>query len=152
MLAALAAFLVCQLIGEAIVRGLALPVPGPVLGMVLLVLLMLARAPLPKGLGKTSDGLLKHLSLLFVPAGVGVVQNLAVLGHEGMRLIAVVVLATVITLAVTALTFEYLARFMNVDEVASDHHETGETEVGGANAGTPKAGAPKAGAPKAGTP
>lgn len=142
MLAALAALLVCQLLGEAIVRAASLPVPGPVLGMVLLVLAMLARAPLPKGLGATSDGLLKHLSLLFVPAGVGVVQNLAVLGQQGFRLIAVVVLGTVITLAVTALTFEYLARFMNVDEAAEDHHATGETEVDGAKAGKPKAGAP----------
>lgn len=142
MLAALAALLVCQLLGEVNVRALALPVPGPVLGMVLLFLAMLVRAPLPAALGKTSDGLLKHLSLLFVPAGVGVVQNLAVLGHEGLRLIAVVVVGTVITLAVTALTFEYLARFMNLDEVASDHHETGETEVDGARAGKPKAGAP----------
>jgi holin-like protein len=137
MLAALAALLVCQLVGEVIVRGLALPVPGPVLGMVLLFLAMLARAPLPKALGKTSDGLLKHLSLLFVPAGVGVVQNLATLGHEGVRLIAVVVLGTVTTLAVTALTFEYLARFMGVDEIADDHHETGETEVDTAKAGEP---------------
>jgi holin-like protein len=129
MLAALAALLVCQLLGEAIARGLGLPVPGPVLGMVLLFLAMFVRAPLPKELGKTSDGLLKHLSLLFVPAGVGVVQNLATLGHEGARLIVVVVLATVITLAVTALSFEYLARFLGVDEAAADHHETGETEA-----------------------
>ncbi len=142
MLAALAALLVCQLLGEAIVRVSSMPVPGPVLGMVLLFLAMLARAPLPKELGKTSDGLLKHLSLLFVPAGVGVVQNLTVLGNEGLRLIAVVVLGTIITLAVTALTFEYLARFMNVDEDAGDHRETGETEADGARAARPKAGAP----------
>ena len=141
MLAALAALLVCQLAGEVIVRGIGLPVPGPVLGMVLLALAMLVRVPLPKDIGKTSDGLLKHLSLLFVPAGVGVVQNLAVLGHEGVRLIAVVVLGTVITLSVTALTFEYLARFMGVDEAPDDHHETGETEADGAKAGKPKAGA-----------
>lgn len=142
MLAALAALLVCQLLGEVVVRGLGLPVPGPVLGMVLLFLLMLIRAPLPKEIGKTSDGLLKHLSLLFVPAGVGVVQNLTTLGHEGGRLIAVVVLATVITLAVTALTFEYLARVMNVDELAADHHETGDTEADAAEVGGPKTGAP----------
>jgi holin-like protein len=137
VLAALAALLVCQLAGEVIVRVGGLPLPGPVLGMVLLFLLMLVGAPLPKTVGKASDGLLKHLSLLFVPAGVGVVQNLATLGHEGARLIAVVVLATVITLAVTALTFEYLARFMGVDEVAADHHETGDTEADSAEAAEP---------------
>jgi holin-like protein len=121
MLAALATLLVCQLAGEAIVRAAGLPLPGPVVGMALLFLAMLVRAPLPKEIGSTADGLLKHLSLLFVPAGVGVVQNLHALGSEGLRLIAVVVLGTIIALAVTALTFEYLARFMGVDETATDH-------------------------------
>ena len=126
MLAALATFLVCQLAGEAMVQALGLPLPGPVLGMALLFLLMLLRAPLPKELGDTADGLLKHLSLLFVPAGVGVVQNLGTLGDKGLQLVLVVVLATIIALAVTALTFEYLARFMQVDESAADHDGGGQ--------------------------
>ena len=126
MLAALATLLVCQLAGEAIVRALGAPLPGPVLGMALLFVLMLVRAPIAKEIDATANTLLKHLSLLFVPAGVGVVQNLAVLGHEGIRLILVVVLATVITLAVTALTFEYLARFMQVDEAPAEQGKAGE--------------------------
>ena len=128
MLAALATLLVCQLAGEVVVRALSLPLPGPVIGMALLFVLMLARAPIAKGIDETANTLLKHLSLLFVPAGVGVVQNLMTLGHEGVRLILVVVLATVITLVVTALTFEYLARFMQVDEIdeAAGERETPE--------------------------
>jgi holin-like protein len=126
MLAALATLLVCQLAGEVIVRALAMPLPGPVVGMALLFFVMLSRAPIPKEIGATADTLLKHLSLLFVPAGVGVVQHLSLLGHEGLRLILVVVLATVITLVVTALTFEYLARFLDVDESAADHDGTRE--------------------------
>ena len=126
MLAALATLLVCQLAGEVIVRALSLPLPGPVVGMALLFFALLARAPIAKEMDATADTLLKHLSLLFVPAGVGVVQNLSTLGHEGLGLILVVLLATVITLAVTALTFEYLARFMGVDESAADHDGTTE--------------------------
>ena len=117
MLAALAALLVCQLAGEAIVRAAALPVPGPVVGMMLLFVLMLARAPLPKETGDTADGLLKHLSLLFVPAGVGVVQHVGMLGSSGLRLMAVVVLGTVIALTVTALTFAGVARLMGSDDL-----------------------------------
>ena len=120
MLHALAALLVAQLLGETIVRVLGLTVPGPVVGMLLLFLLMLARAPLPTGLGETADGMLKHLSLLFVPAGVGVVQHLDRLGSDGLRLVLVVVLTTVITLAVTALVFEFLARFLRVDQESPD--------------------------------
>ena len=120
MLHALAALLLAQLLGEAIVRALGLPVPGPVVGMMLLFALMLFRTPLPSGLGETADGMLKHLSLLFVPAGVGVVQHLDRLGSDGLRLVLVVVLTTVITLAVTALVFEFLARFLRVDQESPD--------------------------------
>ncbi len=120
MLAGIAALLVCQLVGEALVRLVSLPIPGPVVGMALLFVLMLGRAPLPGALGDTADGLLRNLSLLFVPAGVGVVQHLGRLGTDGLRLVAVVVLGTVITLAVTALVFEGLARIMHADEPPPD--------------------------------
>ena len=112
MLYALAAMLLCQLAGEAFVRALAVPVPGPVVGMILLASLLMLKVPLPSGLGGTADGLLKNLSLLFVPAGVGVVQQLDRLGGEAVRLIVVIVLSTGITLAVTALVFAGVARFM----------------------------------------
>jgi holin-like protein len=123
MLAALASLLVCQLAGEAVVRVAALPVPGPVVGMVLLFVAMLLRAPLPTETGDTADGLLKHLSLLFVPAGVGVVQHLSLLGGDGLRLLAVVVLGTVITLAITALTFAGVARLMGASDLSVDETE-----------------------------
>lgn len=131
MLAALAALLICQLAGEAIVRVLVLPVPGPVVGMLLLFLLLVFRAPLPPALGDTTDGLLRHLSLLFVPAGVGVVQHLDRLGSDGLQLIAVVVLATVITLAVTALVFEGLARLLRVDQSAPEGDDNGAAKADG---------------------
>jgi holin-like protein len=120
MLAAFAALLVCQLAGEALVRVAVLPVPGPVVGMVLLFALLLVRAPLPEALRDTADGVLKHLSLLFVPAGVGVVQQLGRLGHDGLRLVTVVVLTTVISLAVTALVFAAAARLLGVDRIEPD--------------------------------
>lgn len=129
MLAALAALLLCQLAGEAAVRAFALPVPGPVVGMMLLFALLLARAPRPAELPETADGLLKHLSLLFVPAGVGVVQHLDRLGSDGLRLVAVVVLTTIVTLAVTAITFEWLARAMRVDQT-EPHGDDGATPDG----------------------
>ena len=113
MLYALAVLLSCQLAGEAFVRALGLAVPGPVVGMILLAALMLAKAPLPSELGNTVDTLLKHLSLLFVPAGVGVVQHFGRLRGEGIQLLAVVLLSTAITLAVTALVFTGVTRLMN---------------------------------------
>lgn len=110
MLAALAALLACQLAGEAIVRAASLPVPGPVAGMALLFVLMAARAPLPKALGDTADGMLKHLSLLFVPAGVGVMLHFKRLGAEWLPIAVALVASTVITIAVAALVMKWLRR------------------------------------------
>ncbi|GIK79211.1 MAG: CidA/LrgA family protein [Pseudorhodoplanes sp.] len=118
MLPAFATLLLCQLAGEAIVRAAILPVPGPVVGMMILCALMVARAPLPGELGDTADGILKHLSLLFVPAGVGVVQQLDRLGQDGIRLVAVVIVSTVIALAVTALVFAALAKALGTDDLS----------------------------------
>ena len=126
MLAALTTLLVCQLAGEAIVQATALPVPGPVVGMMLLFIAMLARAPLPTETTGTADGLLKHLSLLFVPAGVGVVQHVGTLGGTSLRLLAVVVIGTVIALTVTALTFAGVARLMGTDDLDPNGDRPGD--------------------------
>jgi holin-like protein len=119
MLAAFTLILVCQIAGEALVRGAGLPLPGPVIGMLLLFLLMRLRLPLPPELNDAADVLLKYLALLFVPAGVGAVQHLDRLGSEGVRLGAVILLSTVISLTVTALIFAGLAHVLSADEPAS---------------------------------
>ena len=112
MLPVLAALLLCQLAGEAMVRALDLPVPGPVVGMVILFALLAMKAPLPAMMQDTADGILRHLSLLFVPAGVGLVNNLDRLGADGLKLLLVVVLSTAIALACTALVFAGIAQLM----------------------------------------
>ncbi|MEZ5788022.1 MAG: CidA/LrgA family protein [Xanthobacteraceae bacterium] len=121
MLYTFAVLLSCQLAGEAFVRALSLAVPGPVVGMVLLAALMLLKAPLPSELGDTVDTLLKHLSLLFVPAGVGVVQHFDRLRGEGFQLLAVVVLSTAITLVVTAVVFTAVAHLMGPGADDDEH-------------------------------
>ena len=121
MLASLSLILLCQLIGEAVVRGLGLPLPGPVLGLLLLLILLLARdrfAPLARGplrndgVETASKGLLAHLSLLFVPAGVGVVQKLDLLASHGVAIILVLALSVVVTLLVTVLVFRLVSRLL----------------------------------------
>lgn len=76
MITALVTLLVNQLVGEAVVRLTSLPNPGPVVGMVWLLVVMLARMPPPPALGDTTDGSLRHLSLLFVPAATYMRPNL----------------------------------------------------------------------------
>lgn len=110
MIESLTLLLVCQLIGEAIVRLADLPVPGPVIGMVLLFAYLAARKAVPENLGKTAGGLLDHLSLLFVPAGVGVILHLDLVAAEWPAIAAALIVSTLATIAVTALLMRKLAK------------------------------------------
>lgn len=115
MLHAVVVLLVCQLAGETLAHFLALPLPGPVIGLMLLLAVLMLRVPLPKETEETADGLLRHLSLLFVPAGVGVVQQFDLLGAEGGRVMIVIFGSVIIALAATALTFTWVAKLMGQD-------------------------------------
>jgi holin-like protein len=108
-LSGLAVLLLCQSLGEALARGLKLPLPGPVLGL-LLLLAMLNWAPLRDTVAAGAEPLLQHLSLLFVPVGVGVVTHVALLSQYGLRIVVVLVLSTLVGLAVTALLLQFLLR------------------------------------------
>ena len=110
MLGALTILLVFQLVGEAISHGLDLPVPGPVIGFALLFLSLLARGGVPDDLRATATGLLQHLSLLFVPAGVGVMVHLSRLREEWLPISVALLVSTVLTIACTALTMRGLLR------------------------------------------
>jgi holin-like protein len=121
MIASLSLILLCQLTGEVIVRGLGLPMPGPVIGLLLLLLLLLARdrfvtlarGPLQgDGVESASRGLLAHLSLLFIPAGVGVVQKLDLLADHGIAILLVLAVSVVVTLLVTVTTFVVASRLL----------------------------------------
>jgi putative effector of murein hydrolase LrgA (UPF0299 family) len=110
MIHGLATLLACQLAGEVAVRAAGLAVPGPVLGMALMAGLLIAFPAVAQMVRDTAEGLLAHLSLLFVPAGTGVVAHLDRLGPDGPALIAALVLSTLAGLIVTVLTFAALAR------------------------------------------
>jgi holin-like protein len=121
MIASLGLILVCELIGEIVVRGLALPLPGPVIGMVLLLLLLLgrdrfallARGPLQgEGVENVSRALLANLSLLFVPAGVGVVQKLDLIAEHGVVIIVILAASVAATLLATVAAFLLTSRLM----------------------------------------
>jgi len=105
----LALLLLLQAAGEALAHALRLPFPGPVIGMVLL-LLALRVAVLRDAVQAAAEVLLANLSLLFVPVGVGVVTHLDLVSTYGLRLLAVIVLSTWIGMAVTALVLRALLR------------------------------------------
>jgi holin-like protein len=121
MIASLGLILLCQLAGEVVVRGLGVPMPSPVVGLVLLLGLLLARdrfavlarGPLQQdGIETVAKTMLAHLSLLFVPAGVGVVPKLDLVAEHGLAITAVLAISVVITLLVTVATFMIASRLM----------------------------------------
>ncbi len=99
--------LALQSIGELLARAFALPVPGPVVGM-LLLLLALRSAAVREPVAACADFLLAHLSLLFVPVGVGVITHLPLLGQYGARMLVVLVVSTWVGLVVTVLVLRAL--------------------------------------------
>jgi holin-like protein len=110
MIGGLAVLLLFQLAGEVLTRLGGLPVPGPVVGMVLLVIALELRMPIGSGLRAASGGLLTHLSLLFVPAGVGIIQHLPRLSREWPALGAALLVSTAAAVAVTGWVSSRLTR------------------------------------------
>jgi holin-like protein len=110
MIGALTQLLLFQLAGEVVARGLALPVPGPVLGMLFLLVALALRGGPDHELQGTGQGLLQHLSLLFVPAGTGIMVHLHRVADEWLPLVGALLASTAATLAVTALVMKLLAR------------------------------------------
>ncbi len=110
MINALTLLFLCQLAGEVLVRTLGITFPGPVLGMGLIFAgLMLAGRSFP-ALDAVADTLLRNLSLLFVPAAVGVVQQAGLIAQNWVAIAAAIVLSTAATLVVTVYTFLAVAR------------------------------------------
>ena len=103
----LALLLLLQAAGEAIARALGLPFPGPVIGLMLL-LAALRMTWVREPVSAAAEFLLDHLSLLFVPVGVGVITHLDLVSRYGLQLLAVIVLSTWIGLATTALVLRSL--------------------------------------------
>jgi len=122
MIEAFALLLLCQLAGEILSHGLGLPMPGPVIGLILLFAGLIIAQRFGKvaaatvgdtPLGRATAGLLQYLSVLFVPAGVGVIDHLHLLKTYGLVLFLALFVSTALALAVTALTFTAVKRWQS---------------------------------------
>ena len=102
MLSTLSTLLVFQLIGEGLAFALSLPIPGPVIGMLLLLVYLIYNSAAVQALAPTSLGLLRHLSLLFVPAGVGIMVHAQRLAAEWLPISVALVTSCVVSIMVTA--------------------------------------------------
>lgn len=99
----------CQLVGELLVYLLAVPIPGSVVGMVLLLLLLMLLQEVPSGLRQVSEGLLKMLPLLLVPAGVGLMTHFQFLSQAWFELLISLFVSTLITMLLVAFILKAFA-------------------------------------------
>ncbi len=102
--------LLCQLIGELIVFSLDVPVPGAVVGMVLLLVGLIVRGNVPEGVRTSAQGLLSILPLLLVPAGVGLMVHYELIVSEWPVILAALVVSTFVTLVLVTLLLKWMSQ------------------------------------------
>ncbi|WP_245626827.1 CidA/LrgA family protein [Aestuariivita boseongensis] len=105
MLPTLGLLLGCQLCGEVAARGLGLPIPGPVLGLVLMIAILRTWPAAAAQIRATVGVILANLSLMFVPAGVGVIGNLDVLADDWFALLVILTVSTLLAMCAAVTTF-----------------------------------------------
>ncbi len=111
MLNAFTLLLLCQFVGEVVARWASLPLPGPVIGLVLLLVILVVRDRSPDTeLEQTAGWLLRNFGLLFVPAGVGVITQLDVIGDNWLALLVAIPVSTLLGLLVTGWIMQRLNR------------------------------------------
>jgi holin-like protein len=118
LLGAIFTILIFQLAGEVIQKGFELPLPGPVLGLILLLFSLVFTkksinpnlVELRARLMTTSEKLLSYLSLLFVPIGVGVIMHLQLLEGQLLKIVFVIGLGTIMTMVFTAFIFSVFSK------------------------------------------
>lgn len=98
----------CQLLGEAIAAAAQLPIPGPVIGMIILLVGLLINKGIPEELGHIADALLSNLTLLFVPAGVGIMIHAHLIVTDILPIALSIVLSTILTIIVTGALMSWL--------------------------------------------
>jgi holin-like protein len=116
---AFAFLLVFQLIGEVLVQALALPLPGPLVGMLLLFGALVLRGEMPSAMADTAQALLGHLMLLFIPAVTGVMMYFDRIGREWLPFLVACLLGAAITMAVTAFTLRWMLRLAGIASATS---------------------------------
>ncbi len=127
MLIGISLILLCQLIGEAVVRMTGIPVPGPVIGMALLIVFLwlkemfgpVSATPGYYAVENTGRGLLANMSVLYVPASVGIIDKFDVISRYGWTMVIAIAGSTVLALAATALTFMAVAKLTGTHEATS---------------------------------
>lgn len=101
---------ICLFLG-AITRSIIdFPIPEAVYGMIYLFIALNFKILKTEDIKSTSDGILKNLAFLFVPAGVGIMANLDLIKGKILAIIILVIIGTIVSMALTGLIVQFLQR------------------------------------------
>lgn len=117
MVRALTILILYQLAGTVIQEATGLPIPGAVIGLVMALVWFLVVSPPSEDMRQTAQGLLKYLGLLFVPAGVGVINELGPLRKDALAITVSIVVSTILGMLVTGFMMQW---FLNRRETKAD--------------------------------
>ena len=109
MLQGIITLVALQLLGETISFYFDIPIPGAIIGMVLLLGYLMLRGYVSRPLAETSGKLFPYLPLLLIPASVGVIQYGTLLEKEGIAVLAALVISLVISFIATPFIFRFLS-------------------------------------------
>ena len=118
--------LIYQLLGEVLVRSFKLPIPGPVVGMSFLFITLVMYKRVPLALETASTALLSHLSLLFIPAGVGLMLYFDALTQEWLPILVTLIASTLISMAIIALTMQGLMQLFKPKTEPTESNDANE--------------------------
>lgn len=97
-------------IGEVLNRVFKIPIPGSVIGMIILLIGLLTGIVKLSHIEEISNFLLDHLAFFFIPAGVGLLSILGVIKDSWYLILLLSLLTTIIVMAITGLIVQYLKR------------------------------------------
>lgn len=97
------------LIGEILSSALSLPIPGNILGMILLFVLLCTKTIKVEQISTVTNFLLDHLAFFFIPAGVGLMSSMGIIKATWLQLLIVCIVTTIVIIAITGLTVQFIA-------------------------------------------
>ena len=120
MISGLVQILLFQSIGELVSKFLLPTLPGPVIGLVLLVGWLAMRKEINPELAMVADGFSQYLGLLFVPAAVGVVLFLPQLKANALAILTALIASVILTIGSSALVARFLSQLLSQRQKVGD--------------------------------
>ncbi len=104
------------LIGDIFSKGFNLPIPGNILGMILLLFLLCTKIIKVSQIENISNFLLDHLAFFFIPAGVELMNSFGIIKDTWLKLILVCIITTSIVIVSTGLIVQFISRKIHKDK------------------------------------